>query len=250
MRAVAAGVLGAAMIAVASPAWASPNDITVLPTATPTTTASPTVGTQATPTSTPTPAGIAGETTPTPTPTASPTATEAPLIGGETTSASPTASPTPGVISIPGIGDLNLNLAKDCADFNSWSPIKVPCDHQINGIEDFEANPLMLVATCGPTGPNWKITNTGAKAVGFGWFDINLGGGISALAPGQTQTLNSHSIAVIAAPWDAATSTLLVAIPAVGFSTCPGAPALPAAPAALRVAVPAAAVPGQPYYTG
>jgi len=153
------------------------------------------------------------------------------------------------VIVVPGFGEIDVK--KGCDTFNSFSPVKVPCDKKIDSIDDFEVNPLILTATCGPNGPDWTIKNFGAKALGFGWFDINLGGGISAIAPGETQKINSHSIAVIAAPWDAATSTLLVAILAVGYSTCPGAPsAAPVVPANLPTAVPAAGVSGTPHYTG
>jgi hypothetical protein len=152
------------------------------------------------------------------------------------------------VIVVPGFGPIDFK--KGCNTFNSFSPIKVPCDKQINGIEDFEVNPLVIAATCGPNGPDWTITNTGSRALGFGWFDINLGGGISTIAPGETQKINSHSKAVIASPWDAETNVLLVAIPAVGFSSCAGAPAVPAVPVGLPSAPPAVAVPGTPHFTG
>jgi hypothetical protein len=238
-----AGVLGASMIAIASPAWAaSPS-----PSPSPETVTSPT----ASPSASPEALAPTADTTTTATPTAEATSTETPspaAPAGATTSASPTATGTPGVIVIPGFGEIDFK--KGCNDFNSFSPIKVPCDKEINGIEDFERNPLLIVATCGPKGPDWKITNTGDKALGFGWFDINLGGGIALIAPGETQTINSHSKAVIASPWDAATSTLLVAIPAVGYSACPGGPGTPALPARLPAAVPAGAVSGTPHYTG
>ncbi|MBL7495371.1 hypothetical protein I6A84_11735 [Frankia sp. CNm7] len=252
MRAATAGVLGAAMIAIAGPAWAagSPSPSPEpSPTSTVTPTATPTQGLVidvpnplATGTATPTPTA-----TPTATGTATPDATP---TGEATTSASPSPTTAPGVIVIPGIGEIDLNFEEGCETFNSFSPIKVPCEAEIDGIEDFVPNPLLITATCGPNGPDWKVTNTGTKALGYGWFDINLGGGIALIGPGETQTINSHSIAVIASPWDAATSTLLVAIPAVGYSTCPGAPAVPAIPASLPGATPAVAVPGTPYYTG
>jgi hypothetical protein len=155
------------------------------------------------------------------------------------------------VIDIPGIGPIDVNVKKDCEIFNSFSPVRLPCDAQITGIDSFVPNPLVIKATCGSKGPDWTITNTGTKELGFGWFDINLGGGVAMIAPGETQKLNSHSIAVIASPWDAATSTLLIAIPAVGFSTCPGAPGLPGvSPASLPTATPAKAVVGTPHFTG
>jgi hypothetical protein len=253
MRAVVAGTIGAAVIAVGAPAWAaspSPSaspEAASSPSASPTATATPVtngLGVTISPPAVIPPGATATATsteTPTPTPEASLTSTPAP-------SASPTSTRTPGVIVVPGFGEIDFK--KGCDTFNSFSPIKVPCDKQINGIEDFEVNPLLITATCGPNGPDWTIKNTGAKALGFGWFDINLGGGISTIAPGETQKLNTHSKAVIASPWDAATNVLLVAIPAVGFSTCPGAPALPAVPVGLPTAPPAAAVPGIPHFTG
>ncbi|MDT3444994.1 hypothetical protein [Pseudofrankia sp. BMG5.37] len=249
MRAVMAGAVGAAVIAVGGPAWAASPSPSTSPEATTSPSASPTA------TATPLTNGLAVTVSPPaitlPTATATSTGTptpEASLTSTAVTSASPTATGTPGVIVVPGFGEIDFK--KGCDTFNSFSPIKVPCDKEINGIEDFEVNPLLITATCGPNGPDWTIKNTGAKALGFGWFDINLGGGISTIAPGETQKLNSHSKAVIASPWDAATNVLLVAIPAVGFSTCPGAPAVPAIPANLPVAPPAAAVPGTPHFTG
>jgi hypothetical protein len=162
------------------------------------------------------------------------------------------ASATPGVITIPGLGTINLDVKKDCDTFNSFSPVKVPCDAKITGLDSFVPNPLIITAKCGPDGPIWTVTNTGSAALGYGWFDINLGGGVSMIAPGESQTLNSHSIAVIASPWDAKTSTLLVSIPAVGYSTCAGGTSAKVAPVGLPAAVPAApaAVPGTPHFTG
>ena len=270
MRVLTAGVLGAALLTVASPAWAADT-----PTATPTPCTSPSPTATATESA---PAAISVPFSPT-----SPSATAAavPATTAAATSATatatdfcvaagigtatatpvaipdlpagptPTTSSTPGVINIPGIGPINVNIKQDCEIFNSFSPVKLPCDTQITGLDSFVPNPLIIKATCGPDGPDWTITNTGTKELGYGWFDINLGGGVALIAPGETQTLKSHSIAVIASPWDAATSTLLVTIPAVGYSTCPGAKGLPTAvPAVLPTAVPATAVVGTPHFTG
>jgi hypothetical protein len=271
MRAATAGLLGAAMVAIASPAWAAAESPTPTPTATSTTCATPSptataAQSAATPTTETTASAGATESASTATPTAAKTTTAAPcgVLGGlgelgtttpeVSTPAAPatSASPSPGVIVIPGIGPINLDIKKDCDAFNSFSPVKLPCDKQITGIQDFVPNPLIITAKCGPDGPIWTVTNTGTAALGFGWFDINLGGGVSMIAPGESQTLNSHSIAVIASPWDAKTSTLLVAIPAVGYSTCPGGTSVKIPPIALPVAPPAAgvAVPGTPHFTG
>ncbi|ADP85062.1 hypothetical protein [Pseudofrankia inefficax] len=265
MRAATAGLLGAALVAIASPAWAAD---TPTPTATSCTTATPTAATTsaaaATPTTEATASAGATASASAATPTAAETTTAAAcLVGGAgTTTTTPevstpaapatTTSPSPGVIVIPGIGPINLDIKKDCDAFNSFSPVKLPCDKQITGIQDFVPNPLIITAKCGPDGPIWTVTNTGTAALGYGWFDINLGGGVSMIAPGETQTLNSHSIAVIASPWDAKTSTLLVAIPAVGYSTCPGGTSVKIPPIALPVAPPATgvAVPGTPHFTG
>ncbi|MBL7489036.1 hypothetical protein I6A60_38435 [Frankia sp. AgB1.9] len=270
MRAVTAGLLGAAMVAIASPAWAADTP-TPTPTSTSCTTPSPTASAAAAAAATPSTeasasAGTTESASPA-TPTAAKTTTAAPcgILGGlgelgttktpeisAPAAPSTSASPSPGVIVIPGIGPINLDIKKDCDAFNSFSPVKLPCDKQITGIQDFVPNPLIITAKCGPDGPIWTVTNTGTAALGFGWFDINLGGGVSMIAPGETQTLNSHSIAVIASPWDAKTSTLLVAIPAVGYSTCPGGTSVKIPPIALPVAPPATgvAVPGTPHFTG
>ncbi|WP_045876983.1 hypothetical protein [Pseudofrankia sp. DC12] len=265
MRAATAGLLGAAMVAIASPAWAADTP-TPTPTSTSCTTPSPTAAASVTATTTTTPTGTptatATSTASAPTPTATET-TAAPcgviVAGGTatpevTTPGTPNTSPSssPGVIVIPGLGTINLDIKKDCDAFNSFSPVKLPCDKQITGIQDFVPNPLVITAKCGPDGPIWTVTNTGTAALGYGWFDINLGGGVSMIAPGESQTLNSHSIAVIASPWDAKTSTLLVAIPAVGYSTCPGGTSVKIPPIVLPVAPPATgvAVPGTPHFTG
>jgi hypothetical protein len=248
----------------ASPAQAtdSPTTATPTPCASPTSTPTPTseasatttatasTGDSATPTATSSPTSAACVAAALGLPTALPTSlpTALPAIPGL-----PTSTSSPGVIDIPGIGPINVNIKKDCETFNSFSPVKVPCDAQITGIQSFVPNPLLIKATCGADGPDWTITNTGAKELGYGWFDINLHAGIAMIAPGETQTVTSHSIAVIASPWDAATSTLLVAIPAVGYSTCKGATPLPTAiPALLPAATPAGstAVVGTPRFTG
>lgn len=271
MRAATAGLLGAAMVAIASPAWAADTP-TPTPTATSTTctTPSPTASASAQAASTPSTTATASSQTTASASAATPSAettTAAPcgILGGlgqlGTTktpeiSAPPapsaSTSPSPGVINIPGIGPIDLDIKKDCDTFNSFSPVKLPCDKQITGIQDFVPNPLIITAKCGPDGPIWTVTNTGTAALGYGWFDINLGGGVAMIAPGESQTLSSHSIAVIASPWDAKTSTLLVAIPAVGYSTCPGGTSVKIPPISLPVAPPATgvAVPGTPHFTG
>ena len=276
MRAAVAGVLGTALVAVASPAYAadspSPSPSTSpCPTTSPTATPAaevPHLGQsgilhpEATPSSSPSTSASAAATTPAAVETSTtPAACAAAGFGAPATLAphtsvpaapTPTRSSAPGVITIPGLGTLDLNIKKDCDIFNSFSPVKVPCDAKITGLDSFVPNPLVITAKCGPDGPIWTITNTGTAALGYGWFDINLGGGIAMIAPGESQTLNSHSKAVIAVPWDAKTSTLLVAIPAVGYSTCAGGTAVATPPVAIPAATPATttAVTATPHFTG
>jgi hypothetical protein len=242
MRAMTASVLGMAMIAISSPAWA---------TSTSSPTASPTVQSTAEATETPEatePAETPDATEPAETPdvTESADTTETPTPGPVEGTGSPT--PTPATTTSPPseTGDPLLD------GFLSLLPFKVPLDREIDDISDFDLNPLVLKFTCGAEGPDWKMVNLDGKhSYGFGWFDTSLGGGISEIGPGATLDINSHALAVIAAPWNGETKELLVTVPTVGVSDCEGTPA--AAPvAALPVAAPAAAaaVTAEPYYTG
>ncbi|CUU57207.1 hypothetical protein Ga0074812_11143 [Parafrankia irregularis] len=249
MRAVAAGVLGAALIAVAPPASAATTTTSTSPSASPTVEATTTTEPEAhltSPETTETPSADESA-TPDPDVSATPTATDTPQTTADATasatateSASPTSTPT------EGTGDPVLD------GFLSLLPFKVPLDKEIDGIEDFEANPFVLTFKCGANGPDWTLQNTQDRAFGFGWFDTSLGAGISEIGPGETLTLDSHGGAVVAAPWDAETGYLLVTLPTVGVSDCEGTDPPAAVPAVLPIAAPAAttAVRTEPYYTG
>ncbi|MCK9929117.1 hypothetical protein MXD62_18380 [Frankia sp. Mgl5] len=250
MRAMAAGVLGAALISVATPASA--------------TTPEPTPTTSATPTATPTPDTTGDILGGTPTPTGTPTAeATASLDPSATPSVDPSATPSADPSATPGIdvtttttGTPSPTPRSGTGDpildgFLSLLPFKVPLDKEIDGIEDFDANPLVLTFTCGASGPEWTLRNTSDKALGFGWFDTSLGAGISEIGPGQSLPLQTHAMAVIASPWDAETGYLLVTVPTVGVSDCAGT-APPVDPqVSLPVADPAVAtaVRAEPYYT-
>ncbi len=255
VRAVVAGVLGVAAIALASPASAatpapSPTATVAVSSPTPTSPA----GVPASPSATPTPTALPLATTSTsadPSAAASldPSATPSPVAGGTASvdpSASASAIPPAGAASTEGTGDPILD------GFLDLLPFKVPLDKEINGVEDIDANPLVLTFICNGSEPAWKLKNTGDKS--FGWFDTNLGGGILNIGPKQTVDIPSKALAVVGSPWDAETKLLLVTVPTVGVSNCGGAssvpPAIPA-PAPLPVAVPAVsrAVTADPYYT-
>ncbi|OHV28998.1 hypothetical protein CC117_29560, partial [Parafrankia colletiae] len=216
MRAVTAGVLGAALTAAAIPASAEPtptagatNDITA--------------GIFATPEPTwPTETGISVDLDPTTSPSATPSGSPSPTVA---------APPAPGaVITSPsstpvGTGDATLD------QFLSLLPFRIPFDRDINGIEDFETNPLVLSYTCTAQGPLWKVRNRSDETFGFGWFDTSQGSGISTIRPGESIELPTRALAVIASPWNARTGSLLVTVPAVGVSTCavgPGGIPVPA----------------------
>ncbi|MEX5636218.1 hypothetical protein, partial [Parafrankia sp. FMc2] len=205
MRAVTAGVLGAALTAAAIPASAEPtptagatNDITA--------------GIFATPEPTwPTETGISVDLGPATSPSATPSSSPSPTVA---------APPAPGaVITSPsstpiGTGDATLD------QFLSLLPFRIPFDRDINGIEDFETNPLVLSYTCTAQGPLWKVRNRSDETFGFGWFDTSQGSGISTIRPGESIELPTRALAVIASPWNARTGSLLVTVPAVGVSTC------------------------------
>ncbi|WP_261576057.1 hypothetical protein [Frankia gtarii] len=163
-------------------------------------------------------------------------------------SVSASATPAAAAASAGGTGDPTLD------GFLDLLPFKVPLDKEINGVEDIDANPLVLTFICNGSEPAWKLKNTGDKSFGFGWFDTNLGGGILNIGPKQTVDIPSKALAVVGSPWDAETKLLLVTVPTVGVSNCGGAssvpPAIPA-PAPLPVAAPAVsrAVTADPYYT-
>jgi hypothetical protein len=252
MRATVAGVLGMAMIALASPAMAATSEPTPSETPAVTATPSPTANSLTTDlagsTATPTP-GLFGSVDPSATPSLDPSATPS-IDPSATPTVDPNAITAPTVTTSPTSGTGNPALD----GFLDLLPFKVPLDKQINGIEDFEVNPLFLTFTCTDGGPAWKLKNTSDRAFGFGWFDTNLGGGILEIGPKQTVDINSKALAVIGSPWDAKTKVLLVTVPTVGVSDCAGTAALvapAAAPAPLPVAVPAAAsaVSAEPYYT-
>ncbi|WP_261570841.1 hypothetical protein [Frankia gtarii] len=257
MRAVVAGVLGVAAIALASPASAD------TPTPSPTETAavsSPTpatpVGAPASPSATPTPTALPLATTsatadPGAAASLDPSTTPSPVAGVTASvdpSVSASATPAAAAASAGGTGDPTLD------GFLDLLPFKVPLDKEINGVEDIDANPLVLTFICNGSEPAWKLKNTGDKSFGFGWFDTNLGGGILNIGPKQTVDIPSKALAVVGSPWDAETKLLLVTVPTVGVSNCGGAssvpPAIPA-PAPLPVAAPAVsrAVTADPYYT-
>ncbi|MCK9898789.1 hypothetical protein CC117_15755 [Parafrankia colletiae] len=250
MLAATAGVLGAALIAVAAPASAATTPTPDVPTTTtsvsPTTTPSTgiLVETSTAPSGTPTadPSASADPSaTPSVDPSASPSASTDPSAT-PTDTAPESASPTP----TEGTGDPILD------GFLSLLPFKVPLDKEIDGIEDFDANPLLLTYTCGDSGPDWVLRNSGDKALGFGWFDTSLGAGISEIGPGATLNLTSHAMAVIASPWDSESGYLLVTVPTVGVSDCEDTAPPATAPVALPIAVPATSsvVHAEPYYTG
>lgn len=250
MRAALAGVLGMALIGIASPAWATP----------------PTSETTPTESATPAAEGTA---------TASPTPTEAPIVvfGEEPTSTPTSPTPTPdGLVSVdpsatpvaPGAvtesataTPTSITTTTGDALIDSFLPVlpfKIDFGKQIDDPTDLDINPLLLSFTCTDAGPHWKIQNLANKAYGFGWFDTNLGGGIADIGPLQTLDIPSNALAVIASPWDGETKVILVTVPSVGVSDCPGTPPAAVPPAAftpvgLPAAPPAAAVPGEPYYT-
>ena len=254
MRAAVVGVLGVAAIALATPASATPvPSPSASAGASPTPTPTPAAGSpSASPTSLTdglfaTPSPDATATTPAPDASASPlaglTASATPGIDASVgAAASATASPTATTAPVAG-GTGNEALDH----FLDLLPFKVPLDKEINGIEDFDVNPLILTFSCTGTVPAWKLKNTSDKSFGFGWFDTNLGGGILDIGPKQTVDIPSKALAVIGSPWDAQTKVLLVTVPTVGVSNCGGTSTTPAAvpavavPAALPAAVPAVA---------
>ncbi|EIV94980.1 hypothetical protein [Frankia sp. QA3] len=259
MRAVVAGVLGVAAIALASPASAvtptpSPTETAAVSSPTQTAPAGAPVSPSASPTATAFPlVSTSASASPSATPSLDPSATPSPVAGATASvdpsaSASASATPAAAAASTGGTGDPTLD------GFLDLLPFKVPLDKEINGIEDIDANPLVLTFACNGSEPAWKLKNTGGKSFGFGWFDTNLGGGILDIGPKQTVDIPSKALAVVGSPWDAETKLLLVTVPTVGVSNCGGAtsapPAIPA-PAALPVAAPAAggAVTAEPYYT-
>lgn len=256
MRAAVAGVLGVAMIALASPAMATPGEPTPSETSAVTTTPSPSpteaalTGTDPSGSPTPPTPTATVSVDPNATPSVDPNALPRVDVSVAPPSIDPNIAPTPSVTAsvTGGTGDPTLD------GFLDLLPFKVPLDKEINGIEDIDANPLFLSFTCADGGPVWKLRNTADKAFGFGWFDTNLGGGILQIGAKQTVDIPSRALAVIGSPWDAVTKFLLVAVPTVGVSNCTGAAAAAApaaAPAPLPVAVPAAAsaISAEPYYT-
>lgn len=257
MRAAVAGVLGLTVFMLAAPASAGGLGETPTPTPTPTVTPgnSPTAQTGATPSADPSATPSVGpsaaahllDLSATPSPSVDPSATPSPSVDpNATASLDPSATPSATATATGGTGDPVLD------GFLEMLPFKVPLDKEIDGIEDFDINPLVLSYTCTDAGPDWKMQNLSDKAFGFGWFDTSLGAGVAEIGPGETLDLESTALAVIASPWDAETGYLLVTVPTVGVSDCAATPVPAAAPVALPAATPAVAtaVRAEPYYTG
>ncbi|MCL9797716.1 hypothetical protein MXD58_026090, partial [Frankia sp. AgKG'84/4] len=121
-----------------------------------------------------------------------------------------------------GVGDKDLDKYLDLL------PFKIPYDKQVNGIEDIDVNPLVLIYRCKGVEAYWELKNTSIKSFGFGWFDTSLGGGVLAIGPLQTVWIPSKALAVIVSPWDAVTKRMLVTVPTVGVAKCgEGIPVIP-----------------------
>ncbi len=157
----------------------------------------------------------------------------------------------------PDISQLSPDVLHNLLSLVPGLPVDLAGLIDLSKIGNLVSQPLAILHTCGPKGPQWKLKNVSDKTYGFGWFDTKHKGETGQIPPGGVITLVSSALdAVLATPFDLVTGNLLRAIPAIGVAQCPGVetPATGSTDTgtpAVPVSTPAnAVVTDKVYYTG
>ncbi len=155
----------------------------------------------------------------------------------------------------PDVSQLSPDVLHNLLTLVPGLPVDLTGLIDLSKVGDLVAQPLSILHTCGPKGPQWKLKNISDKTYGFGWFDTKRKGDTGQIPPGGVITLVSSAVdAILATPFDLVTGNLLKAIPAIGVAECPGTPT-PATETTdtgtVPVSTPAdAVVTDKVYYTG
>ncbi|WP_131784292.1 hypothetical protein [Protofrankia symbiont of Coriaria ruscifolia] len=157
----------------------------------------------------------------------------------------------------PDVSQLSPDVLHNLLTLVPGLPVDLTGLIDLSKVGDLVAQPLSILHTCGPKGPQWKLKNISDKTYGFGWFDTKRKGDTGQIPPGGVITLVSSAVdAILATPFDLVTGNLLKAIPAIGVAECPGTPtpateATDTGTATVPVSTPAdAVVTDKVYYTG